>query len=144
MSTPFAQLIKPPAIPVAEPEESDLESRTNAFISQQWLDLKSAYWIYHSWIWESILLYSGNLWLRWNSVRKSYELDIPDDQQVPRPRINRFAPAIDAIASNFQSIPEVEAVAVPKDDFQKIGIAEVCNILSDHFIKDEDRSIALS
>lgn len=131
----LTQLVKKSPIQPKETADS-FESQVSKFITEQWTDLKSAYWVYHSWIWESILMYSGSLWVRWNSARRSYDFDAPEDEFVPRPRINRFAPAIDAIASNFQIIPEIEAVPVPKDDFQKIGIADVCNILADHFIKD--------
>lgn len=134
MSTPFSQLVKGP--PEAPPEDPAFEGRCNAFVAKQWLDLKAAYWVYHSWIWEALLMYSGNLWLKWNSTRRGYEMDSPEDDFTPRPRINRYAPAIDAIASNFQVIPEVEAVPTPADDASKMGIAEVCNELSDHFIKD--------
>ena len=131
----LTQLIKPSPIQPKEGKDP-FEDRINKFIGEQWIDLKAAYWVYHSWIWESILMYSGSLWLRFNSSRKTYEFDSPEDNFVPRPRINRFAPAIDAIASNFQVVPEIEAVPAPKDDFAKIGIADVCNILSDYFIKD--------
>lgn len=136
MAEQFAQLLKPSPLNEPPKDSGDLESQVNKFIGEKWNELKSAYVIYHSWIWEALLMYAGNLWLRWNSARRGYELDTPEDDFTPRPRINRFAPAIDAIASVFQVIPEVEAVATPKDDFRKIGIAEVCNILSDHFIKD--------
>ncbi len=134
MSTPLTELRLPPPAPPAE--DPDFESRVNELIGKQWLDLKAAYWVYHSWIWESLLMYSGNLWLKWNRERRGYEVDTPEDDFTPRPRINRFAPAIDAISSVFQDIPEIEAVPAPRDDFKKMGIAEVCNKLSDYFIKD--------
>lgn len=135
MSTPLTELRlgRPPEQPSEDPE---LEQRINGFIGTQWNDLKAAYWVYHSLIWESLLMYAGNMWLKWNSDRRSYELDRPEDDFVPRPRINRYAPAIDAIASNFQVIPDVEAVPAPRDDVKKMGIAEVCNELSEYFIKD--------
>lgn len=134
MASDFTQLIKAPDLP--PPDDPDFESRVNAFIGKQWTDLKAAYWVYHSWIWEALLMYSGNLWLKWNRDRRGYEVDTPEDDFTPRPRINRFAPAMDAVASNFQSVPEVEAVPSPRDDVKKMGIAEVCNELSDYFIKD--------
>jgi hypothetical protein len=128
------ELIKPP--PLEIPDEKSLDSRMNDFISQKWQDLRAAYWQYHSWIWESLLMYSGCLWLRWDANRKGYVVDTPENDFTPRPRINRFAPAIDAVASNFQAIPDIEAVAAPRDSVANIGIAEICNELSTHLIKD--------
>lgn len=132
---PLTQLLKPSPIKPKEGEDS-LTGKIEKFIGEQWTDLKSAYWIYHSWIWESILMYSGSLWLKFNTGRRIFDQDEPADDFTPRPRINRFAPAIDAIASNFNTVPEIEAVPAPKDDFEKIGIADVCNTLADYFIKD--------
>lgn len=129
----LAQLVKPPAETQSDP---DFTARSERFITDRWGDVKAAYWIYHSWIWEALLMYAGQLWLRYDNARHGYEIDTPSNPYTPRPRINRFAPAIDAVASVFQHIPDVEAVPCPKDDFKKIGIAEVCNELSAHFIKD--------
>lgn len=131
----LSELVKGPPKP-EDPASPELEARVEKFISEKWLDMKGAFWVYHSWIWEALLFYAGNLWLKWNSDRRGYEIDTPADDFTPRPRINRFAPAIDAIASNFQIIPDIEAVPTPADDVDKMGIAEICNELSDFFIKD--------
>jgi hypothetical protein len=134
----FTQYAKPATQPQPNGASGTarIDSKVDDFIATNWQDLKSAYWIKNSWIWESLLMYAGNLWLRWENSRRGYVVDTPEDDFTPRPRVNRFANVIDAVASVFQTIPEVEAVPVPKDDYDRIGIAEVCNRLSDHFIKD--------
>lgn len=116
--------------------DTDLETKAGQFITDKWVDLKSAYWMYHSWIWGALLMYAGELWLEYSPDRAMYNRAAPKDDFVPQPRINKFAPAIDAIASNFQQAPEVEAVPTPMDDIDNVGIAEICNILSEYFMKE--------
>lgn len=106
------------------------------FITEKWTDLKSAYWMYHSWIWGALLMYAGELWIEYSADRRLYQRIIPKDDFVPQPRINKFAPSIDAIASNFQQVPEVEAAPTPLDDIERVGIAEICNDLAKHFLKE--------
>lgn len=116
--------------------EAELSSKTEKYVSVKWTELSQAYYIYHSWIWETFLMYAGQLWLRYNTNRRIYELAPPKDDFVPQPRINRFAPAIDAIASNFAQIPEVEAIPSPIDDVKAMAVAEIANKLAEHAIKD--------
>lgn len=61
----------------------------------------------------------------------------PTDEWVPRPRINRFSPTVDAIASNFSMVPEIEAIPVPDDDPEATMVAEICNRLSDYVRQQE-------
>jgi hypothetical protein len=116
-------------------EQDPMAIKISGFITEKWTDLKTAYWMYHSWIWGALLMYAGELWIEYAPDRKLYQRIVPKDDFVPTPRINKFAPAIDAIASNFQNVPEVEAVPTPLDDAIKIGISEVCNELATHFVK---------
>jgi hypothetical protein len=60
--------------------------------------------------WEAILMQAGQTWIRWDAARKVFEPDAPADDWTPLPRINRFAPTVDSIVSNFQRVPEIEAV----------------------------------
>lgn len=92
--------------------------------------------MYHGWIWSALLNYVGELYIEWDVYNKVYQRQVFDDQRTPQPRINKFAPAIDAIASNFQQVPEVEAVPTPMDSIERTGIADVCNLLATHFLKD--------
>ena len=112
------------------------DSDLSKFITEKWVDLKSAYWMYHSWIWGAFLMYAGELWIEYSIDRRLYQRTIPKDDFVPTPRINKFAPTIDAIAANFQVVPEIEAVPTPLDDAVKMGISEVCNELAQHFLKE--------
>jgi len=121
--------------PASTPERDPLEIRVGQFITEKWVDLKSAYWMYHSWIWGALLMYAGELWIEYQADRRIYQRMVPKDDFVPQPRINKFAPAIDAIASNFQQIPEVEAVPTPLDDIERVGISEIANALATHFVK---------
>jgi hypothetical protein len=121
----------------AEPDpEDELAEQVTKFVTEKWVDLKSAYWMYHSWIWGALLMYAGELWIEYAPDRKLYQRVVPKDDFVPQPRLNKFAASIDAIASNFQQVPEVEAVPTPLDNIQNVGIAEVANELATYFIKD--------
>jgi hypothetical protein len=61
----------------------------------------------------------------------------PTDEWVPRPRINRFSPTVDAVASNFANIPEIEAVATPDDDPTACMVASICTRLGQHVLVKE-------
>jgi len=114
----------------------DLMARADKFVSETWTRVKNAYWVKHQRFWEARLFYAGQFWFDFDIYRKQFTLQQPNDDFVPQPRINRFSPAIDSIASNFASIPEVEAVPVPQDDETSMGICEVINELTKHCIKD--------
>src|SRR5947207_550446 len=116
-------------------ETGPLDERVSHFVTEKWADLKTAFWVYHASIWGALLMYAGELWIEYQPDRRMYQRTIPKDDFVPTPRINKFAPTIDAIASNFQQMPEVEAVPTPLDDVKKIGISEVANELATHFVK---------
>lgn len=124
-----------PKAKAAKPDES-FEDRVLDYINDRWEERKTAFVTYHQAIWQSILFYANQTWIDWDPNRKMYQPQQPADDWVPQPRINYFAPTIDAVASNFQAVPEVEASAVPNDDPTSIMVAAVANDLADQFIRD--------
>jgi rRNA maturation endonuclease Nob1 len=107
------------------------------YITDRWTDLKNAYIVYHQACWQSLLFYANQTWIDWDDARKIWTPLTPSDDWVPRPRINRFSPTIDAIASNIYQIPEVESVAVPLDDPDSNMISEIANKLAAWFVDKE-------
>jgi hypothetical protein len=107
------------------------------YTQDRWTELKNAYVVYHQAIWEVLLFYAGQMWLDWDDARKVWQPQQPNDEWVPRPRINRFSPTVDAIASNFYQLPEVEAVAKADDDPESHSIAEICTDLADWAVQKE-------
>src|SRR5579885_1059917 len=98
----------PPSQPDATssaPQTSGLDpSKALKFVQDRWTELKNAYVVYHQAIWEAFLFYAGQMWLDWDDARKVWQPQQPNDEWVPRPRINRFSPTVDAIASNFYQL----------------------------------------
>ncbi|KKN00374.1 hypothetical protein LCGC14_1138490 [marine sediment metagenome] len=117
-----------------EIEREPLDERAKSYIEQRWNELRNAYIIYHQSIWETLLFYVNQSWIEWSADRKVYQPQIPSDEFTPTPRINRFSPAIDAIASNFV-MPEVDVLAT-KDELMAQGIATICRKLARHAIKE--------
>lgn len=145
MATGIADLLKnlvgignkgPGESGVPPTETTELETKADKFVREKWIDLKGAYVIWHQRLWESFLFYVNESWIQWDKVRKFWGPQIPADEFTPMPKINRFSPSCDAIASVFNSIPEVEAVAHNEEDERAIGIADVCNDLCEYIIKD--------
>lgn len=114
----------------------DLTAKAQDFVNKTWNERKGSLWVYHQRIWESRLFYSGQFYFDFDTYRRMFTPRVPEDDFIPQPKINRFSPAVDSIASNFSSIPEVEATPVPDDDEQSMGICEVINELTKHCIKD--------
>lgn len=113
------------------------EDEVREFISNLWPKLQSCYLSYHQMIWQSILFYVGQTWLTWDPYRKFYYPQVPEDEFTPQPKINRFSPAVDAVASNFSSIPPIEAVARDADgdeQSKRHGIARIASRLAKDFI----------
>ena len=81
-----------------------------------WTDLKNAYIVYHQSIWQALLFYANQTWIDWDDARKVWQPQQPTDEWVPRPRINRFSPTIDAVTSNIYQFPEVEATTKSEND----------------------------
>lgn len=78
--------------------------------------------------------------LDWDDSRKLWQPQLPTgggDDWVPRPRINRFSPTIDAVASNFAKVPEIEAAPIPNDDPTANMVTNVCNRLVDYVMIKE-------
>lgn len=107
------------------------------FVTDKWTDLKNAYIVFHQSIWQALLFYANQSWIDWDDARKVWYPLTPSDDWVPRPRINRFSPTVDAVASNIYRIPEVEATPTPDDDPDANSICWVCNELARYCIKKE-------
>jgi hypothetical protein len=107
------------------------------YTQDRWTELKNAYVVYHQAIWEALLFYAGQMWLDWDDARKVWQPQQPNDEWVPRPRINRFSPTVDAIASNFYQLPEVEAVASDDNDPSAHAVADICSDLADYAVQKE-------
>lgn len=107
------------------------------FVEDRWTDLKNAYIVYHQACWQALLFYANQSWIDWDDARKVWYPLTPSDDWVPRPRINRFSPTVDAVASNVYKVPEVECIPQPLDDPQSNMIADIGNVLADYALKKE-------
>lgn len=107
------------------------------FVQDKWNDLKNAYVVIHQSIWQSLLFYANQSWIDWDDARKVWQPQVASDDWVPRPRINRFSPTMDAVISNFATLPEVQAVPKKQDNPTAHIVAEVCNDLVDYFVVKE-------
>ncbi len=107
------------------------------FTQDKWNDLKNAYVVYHQAIWEALLFYANQTWIEWDEPRKVFQLQQSTDEWVPRPRINRFSPTIDAVASNFSALPPVEAIPRKQDNPDAHLVAQVCCDLADYAVQKE-------
>ena len=107
------------------------------YTQDKWTDRKNAYIVYHQSIWQTLLFYANQSWIDWDDARKVWQPQQPTDEWVPRPRINRFSPTVDAVASNFSQIPEVEATPKPLDDPQANMVSQVCTKLSEYIVIKE-------
>ena len=105
------------------------QNKALQFTQDRWNDLKNAYVVYHQAIWQTLLFYANQSWIDWDDARKVWQPQQPTDEWVPRPRVNRFSPTVDAIASNFYQLPEVEAVPKEQDDPQAHVVADICTQL---------------
>jgi hypothetical protein len=113
------------------------EAKSLQYTQDKWIDRKNAFVVYHSSIWQSLLFYANQSWIEWDDARKLWQPQQTTDEWVPRPRINRFSPTIDAVASNFASIPEIESVPVPDDDPTANMVSQVCTRLSEYIVVKE-------
>jgi hypothetical protein len=102
-------------------------------VTELWLKVKNQYTSYHQAAMIALIMYAGQLWIRWDMNRRMYVMDIPDDDYVPTPQINRFSPAIDSICSNFNAVPDVQITARKEDDGDGHEIADVANDLCMYF-----------
>lgn len=128
----------PSSAPQGQGNDNDSNrSERLKYVTDHWTDLKNAYIVYHQSIWQSLLFYANQSWIDWDDARKIWSPQSSSDDWVPRPRINRFSPTVDAIASNIYKIPEVEATPTPDDDPDANDISWVCNELARYCIKKE-------
>lgn len=120
------------------PSDPDIDiDMAGAWVTAKFQKLRTAYLIYHQNVWMSILFYVGQTWIQWDSSRAYFAPIEPANDQQPMPRINYFAPAIDAICSNFNVIPPIECTAREADgdeQYKRHGIAEVANRLGKDFL----------
>lgn len=128
---------QPPSSGQPAPAQGVDQAKALQFTQDKWNDLKNAYVVYHQAIWLVLLAYANQTWLEWDDARKVWQPQKPSDDWVPMPRINRFSPTIDAIASNFYQLPEVEAVPKAEDDPQAHTISDICSDLADYAIVKE-------
>jgi len=118
------------------PETSELQTKVEKWVTKTWDEIRNAYLVYHQNAWRARLYYAGEFYLELDRSTKYWTRLQPSDDWVPQPKLNRFSPAIDAINSNFSSVPEIEAIPVPKDDEQAMAVANIVNQLAQHAIKD--------
>lgn len=108
----------------------------NAWVSDNFQKVKIAFVTYHQMVWQAILFYVGQTWLTWDIGRRWWIPSVPEDDFTPQPKINYFSPTIDAVCSNFNSIPTIEAKARDADgdeQYRRYGIAQVASRLSKDF-----------
>jgi len=115
------------------------EDKTLQFTRDKWSDRKNAFVVYHQSIWQALLFYANQSWIDWDDARKVWQPQQPTDEWVPRPRINRFAPAMDSVASNFFQLPPIEAApkAEKQSDPQSHAIADICSDLVAYVIQKD-------
>jgi hypothetical protein len=122
---------------ITPPQTKVDEQKALQFVQDRWNDLKNSYVVIHQSIWQSLLFYANQSWIDWDDARKVWQPQQPTDEWVPRPRINRFSPTIDAVTANFARIPEVEAIPTPDDDPTATMVADVCTRLSQWIVTKE-------
>src|SRR5271163_1860506 len=77
------------------PDQPDQDSaKALEYTTNRWNDLKNAYVVYHQSIWEALLMYANQSWIEWDDARKVWQPQQPNDEWVPKPRINRFSPTV--------------------------------------------------
>lgn len=117
------------------PTSGQSTSTPESFCEEKWRETKESYTSYHMMAWESILMQAGETWVKWDASRKVFTPDAPADDWTPTPKVNRFAPTIDAIVANVMTVPEVEATPKgSKSDVQQWGIADVASRLADDWL----------
>lgn len=118
-----------------EKQRADFSTRLESWMKSKFLDLRTAYTVFHQLGWQNILFYADQLWITWDNARRIWAPAVAEDDWTPMPVINEFAPAIDSVTSIFQ-IPEVEAVPKQENNMEAHEVAEVANVLSESFLHD--------
>lgn len=112
-------------------------AETEMWISSTFDKIKTSCMTFHSTVWQCILFYVGQTWIEWDKDKNWWAPSVSEDDFTPQPRINYFAPAIDAICSNFNTVPPIEAVARDADgdeEYKRHGIALIANRVAKDFI----------
>lgn len=110
------------------------KDRLQSWLPVKWMDLRTAYTVYHQLVWQNILFYVGMVWIQWDQNRRIWQPAVPEDEWTPQPVVNNFAPASDSISSIFE-VPTIEAVPRVESNDDAHEIAEIANVLADDFIK---------
>ena len=118
------------------PENQETRDKVLSWVNETWQHVKNAFNIYHQNVWRARLFQVGEFYIELDDRKQNWQPKTKADDFTPTPRINRYAPAIEAVQSNFATVPEVEAVPFPKDDERAMGIAEVCNNLIEYLTKE--------
>lgn len=120
----------------SNPDETEAQKpiadRFQSFMTEKWGDLRTAYVIFHMICWQNILFYVGELWIQWDQNRRIYQPAVPEDDYTPQPKVNSFAPAVDAVCSIFQ-VPDVECVPKNGKNDDVHGVCEIANVLAQEF-----------
>lgn len=149
-------LPQPPGIPPAPPSPSGptkeardkdigkdkerarqpFDQRLNSWVKEKWMDLRTAYTVFHQLVWQDILFYVSMVWIQWDQNRRIWQPAVPEDEWTPQPIVNNFAPAADSVASIFQ-MPTVEAVPPEGklNDDDAHDVSTIANLLAEDFIK---------
>jgi hypothetical protein len=132
----LAQALTPaPAAGASSNTNADpLLDQADTWCKKKFEENRSNFMVFHSLVWQSLLMYAGLLWIRWDRNRKVLYLATPDDNWTPLPNINRFSPAIDSMASAF-SMPEIEALPQEEDNIDAHEVAAVANSLADWIVQ---------
>lgn len=120
-----------------QPGENPLLNTVREWAEPRWADLKNAYIVYHQMVWFDILYYAGQSWISWDDQKKVYDSTVTDDEWTPQPKINLFSPTIDSLSSNFELIPEIEAIPRQMSDMMAHSIASsIINPLINYVITE--------
>ncbi len=117
----------------------EIAQKASEWVGKTWGEIKHSKVMYNMNVWRSRLFYCAEFWIeldRTSSAQATWKKSEPEDETFPMPRLNRFSPAIDGVSSNFNAIPEIEALPQPDDDERVMGVAEIVNDLLDYCIKD--------
>lgn len=113
------------------PANGDGSTPLLSWLQKTYPDVREAFTSYHQNCLEAVLMYAGQTWTKWNSTTKAFDMEEPQDNWTPMPRINKFSPTIDSITPNFNEVPEVDAIPVDEDgDPMAWGIADVASSLA--------------
>lgn len=119
------------------PDQDQTQEQALTYTQQRWTDLKNAFTVYHQAVWQALLFYANESWIQWDDSRKIWTPDEAEDEWTPRPRINRFSPTVDAVASNFARVPDVDCMPTPDDDPVALMVSTVSGKVVEWVFRDQ-------